>query len=135
MAQEHSSDGITDPHGSLELLGDVFHEIGSLLGGHDHQQHHSGLDGVVAEPGYESPLIERYSLSDPLFGLHDFSFPAFTFPRLHTILVDTNGDGLPDHTAWGVPVIPVSAYVRADGTVVSGHYRTMPDGVAWNNLS
>lgn len=32
-------------------------------------------------------------------------------------------------------LVPVSGYVRADGTYVRPHMRTAPDGYCWNNLS
>ena len=118
-------------HGPLALLGDVLHSVGSAMGGHDHD---ALAHGLAADPGLATSLHERLALSDPLLGLHDFSFPAFTFGRHDAVLVDTNGDGVMDHTAWGTPVHAVDPYVRADGTVVSGHFRTDPDGLRWNNL-
>ena len=65
--------------------------------------------------------------------MNAYGFEGFTLAHQHG-LVDTNGDGIFDQTCWGTKVIQVEPYVRADGTVVDGHYRTVPDGVTWNNL-
>ncbi|MDP2313980.1 MAG: hypothetical protein Q8P41_13820 [Pseudomonadota bacterium] len=127
------------------LLGDVHApDIGALVP-HDHEPHaalaehsHSwghGACDAVAEPGAPDGLLERLGWHDPLAHLDTFRFPAFTLPHTTAGLVDTDGDGIPDMTPWGTRVLPVEPYVRGDGTVVEGHFRTVPDGVAWNNLN
>lgn len=117
--------------GILDTVHD--HLVGEAHHGHHHQPGHAWGD-VVAEPGGHLALHDRLCLADPLVDMRDFAFPAFTLPHDATVLVDTDGDGVPDHTAWGTPVGKVDTYIRADGTVVSGHYRTFPDGARWNNL-
>jgi len=47
--------------------------------------------------------------------------------------LDLNADGIADITRAGVPVIPIDAYVRSTG-LVRAHYRTLPDGILWNNI-
>lgn len=49
-------------------------------------------------------------------------------------LVDVNADGVMDSTTWGTPVQWIAPYMRGD-MLVGGHYRTIADGVLWNNLS
>jgi hypothetical protein len=124
-------------HAVHDLHGYDIHVHGTFDHGHAGHGHHAHpwTNDVVAEPGCMSSLFDRHSLSDPLVDLGQVAFPAFTMPHHGAVLVDANCDGMPDHTAWGTPVHPVAPYVRADGTVVSGHYRTAPDGLRWNNLS
>ncbi len=90
---------------------------------------------LFVDPGNVEFTSLFMSQPDPLLMAHMFRFTCFAFEAGGEHLVDLDGDGLPDHTCWGTPVKPVSDYIRADGTHVSGHYRTVPDGQAWNNLS
>ena len=48
-----------------------------------------------------------------LFDFDDFDLPELELPGLH----------------W------VDSYVKGDGTFVSGHWKTFPDGILPNNLS
>ena len=93
---------------------------------------HSGL---IHEPGMAGCFHEYMAQPDPLTNLSSFTFPAMTFPGHEGLVVDLNHDGIADQTAWGTPVEYIDSYVRADGTVVQGHYRTVADGFAGNNLS
>lgn len=90
---------------------------------------------LLVDPSNDQYVEHFMSQPDPLLMAHTFRFPCFAFEGGGEHLVDLDGDGLPDHTCWGTPVKPVGEYVRADGTHVSGHYRTEPDGQVWNNLS
>jgi len=90
------------------------------------------LDALVLPPGSDLHA-HHLSLADPLTGMQTYGFEGFTLHPDHG-LVDTDGDGVFDRTCWGTDVIQVDPYVRADGTVVEGHYRTVPDGARWNNL-
>lgn len=101
-----------------------------------HPVDHGGaahLDGLVLPPGCDGHA-HYMALPDPLSGMSGYGFEGFSLGPQHG-LIDTDGDGVPDHTCWGTPVIEVEPYVRADGTLVEGHFRTVPDGLAWNNLS
>ena len=85
--------------------------------------------------GAGSSLGCQLALPEPLSGLNGYRFECFTLPSEPGLLVDVSGDGIPDVTAWGTPVHEVHSYTRADGTQVRGHFRTVPDGLDWNNLS
>ena len=98
-----------------------------------HQDGHAPWDAVVLAPG-ECAHTAFLSQPDPLVGMDRYGFPAFCFEHTDGCLVDTNGDGVMDQTAWGTPVTVVEPYMRADGTWVRGHYRTHPDGLHANNL-
>jgi hypothetical protein len=89
---------------------------------------------LVLGPGEVSPLSDYLTHPDPLSMAPHFRFEGFAFHG-EDHLVDTDGDGIPDHTCWGTPVVSVDEYVRADGTVVESHFRTAADGHRWNNLS
>ena len=102
---------------------------------------HPGTDALLAPA--QCPLVlppgstlhaHHMSLVDPLTNMSSYGFEAFSMHHDHG-LIDTNGDGVFDRTCWGTPVIEIEPYVRADGTLVEGHYRTTPDGHTWNNLN
>lgn len=96
--------------------------------------HSESGDLWVAHPLGDACLTEQMALADPLVGLSTYRFPAFVLVPESDVLVDTDGDGVADRTVWGTPVEYVESYTRSDGTIVRGHYRTVADGQAWNNL-
>jgi hypothetical protein len=105
-----------------------------------HGYHQADMDTatdttLVAAPGHPNHFDVCMAHPDPLSVAGEYRFSEFTYGHDSGSLVDTDGDGIPDHTRWGTPVIQVEGYVRQDGTVVSSHFRTVPDGVTWNNLS
>jgi len=61
--------------------------------------------------GYEGGYIEGSFGSDPL--IHSKSYQCPKFVNVHY----------------------VDSYIRQDGTVVNGHWRSNPDSVTWNNLN
>ena len=118
------------------LIGDDSHLLHTL----DHRDPsaaalESQFDAVVLMPGEPSCLEHQLSLHDPLSGLCGYRFEPFLLPSNCDLLVDLDGDGVPDVTLWGTPVHPVQPYLRSDGTWVDGYYRTNPDGETWNNIS
>jgi hypothetical protein len=98
-------------------------------GQHLHIDAHHAL---ILPPGADAQA-QFLALPDPLTGMSGYGFEGFTFDHQHG-LVDLDGDGVPDHTCWGTRVIEVEPYMRADGTWVEGHFRTVPDGFEGNNL-
>ena len=116
---------------------DAHHDPGSW--DHGHRGHDGGSEyasghDVIADPGAHLGLDDRLALPDPLQHLAAYQFPAFTFAHHGGVLIDTDGDGVADHTAWGTPVELIEPYVRSDGTLVREHYRTIADGLRYNNL-
>ena len=96
---------------------------------------HIALEVLGVCPGHTPSIETQLGLSDPLSGLGNYRFEIFTLPHDPSLLMDVNGDGIPDQTVWGTPVEPVHGYMRSDGTWVEGHFRTVADGHTWNNLS
>lgn len=110
----------------------------TALAPHSHAQPHAhdhGPDGLLLAPGEPHPLSQCMAHSDPLVHAHAYRFEPYTVSCDDPCLVDTDGDGRPDATCWGTPVVEVDGYVREDGTYVRGHYRTMPDNMTANNLN
>lgn len=101
---------------------------------HIHHGHTPPLEAYVLEPGEPHSLILCMAQADPLAHADAYRFEPFIVPADDPLLVDMDGDGAPDHTRWGTPVERVDGYIRADGTEVSGHYRTIADEVRWNNI-
>ena len=91
--------------------------------------------GLFHDPGSAGGLHDFMNQPDPLTNMSSYSFPGVTYPSDADLLVDSNHDGIPDHTKWGTKVIHVEPYMRSDGTWVRGHFRTTPDGFVGNNLS
>lgn len=91
------------------------------------------VEGLVLAPG-GGALDHHLACPDPLTHLGDFGFPCYTHRHDGGALVDLDGDGVMDATAWGTPVIRVEDYVRGDGTVVHGHYRSVANGTGLDNL-
>ena len=106
-----------------------------LVALHTPGDEHLVIAGLVGDPGVHSSFSEQMGMADPLVHLDGYRFECFTLPPDPGVLVDLDGDGFPDHTAWGTPVTEVHSYTRSDGTVVTGHFRTHPDATVWNNLS
>ena len=92
------------------------------------------LSDLLAPEGESDSLTELMSRPDPLLLADTFRFQSFTFAEHDDVLVDEDGDGIADRTAWGTPVEWIDGYTRADGTEVDGHYRTVADNQHWNNL-
>ncbi len=92
------------------------------------------VDPLVLEPGEPHSIVLCMAQPDPLLVAQGYRFEPFLLPGGDPLLVDIDGDGVPDHTRWGTPVERVDGYVRADGTEITGHYRTAADGARWNNL-
>lgn len=95
--------------------------------------HHDASSALVLPPGADA-LEHQLACADPLMHLDAYGFPCFVFRSTDGCLVDLDGDGVFDCTSWGTPVERVEGYVRADGTEVRDHYRTVADGRSSNNL-
>ncbi len=127
-----ADDDVSDEdHGASALIP---HEDSALAGA---DRSHRGVlesDVHVLQPGDPHSLVICLGHPDPILLASSYRFEPFLMDAGDPLLVDLNGDGIPDHTRWGTPVERVDGYMRADGTEVRGHYRTVADGVSWNNL-
>ena len=126
----HDAHGHHD-HGAPDALALTHHSHPSAT--HIDHPVHLG-HALSADPGH-SAFQQHMALPDPLVGMHDFQFSPYTHDAHHGRLLDLDGDGVMDSTTWGTPVERVHEYVRADGTHVHGHYRTVANGFRLDNLN